>query len=338
MKINMNEWKNSILNSTQRQAILIMTYPGLHLIGKTVFDMVTQGEIQQQCIKVLKNRYPQNACSTLIMDLSVEAEVFGSELNFSTDEIPTVSKRLIESFEEIENIKIPENVGTHRTTQHIKAAKLTSESITDQPVLGGVIGPYSFAGRLFDMTEMMTGILIAPDGANQLLQICTNYIIKYAQAFKEAGCNGIIIAEPAAGLLAEDQCAEFSSQYVKQIVDKVQDENFMVILHNCGNTVSLVDTMVSTGCGGLHFGNAVNMLDILPQVPSDILVMGNLDPARLIKNGTPETIRLKTLELLNNTAQYQNFILSTGCDVPPGTKLENIDAIFEALNEFNTNI
>jgi len=334
----MTDWKTSIFNSKQRKAILIMTYPGLHLIGKTVFDMVTQGEVQYQCIKALADKYPQNACSTLIMDLSVESEVFGSTINFSADEIPTVSKRLVESFEEVENIKVPEKSGTHRTAEHIKAAKHTCESITDRPVLGGVIGPYSFAGRLFDMTEMMTAILIDPEGANKLLQICTNYIIKYAQAFKEAGCNGIIIAEPAAGLLAEDQCAEFSSQYVKQIVDKVQDDSFMVILHNCGNTVSLVNTMVSTGCGGLHFGNAVNMLDILSQVPPDRLVMGNLDPARIIKNGTPETIRLNTLELLNSTAQYKNFILSTGCDLPPGTKLENIDAIFDALTEFNANI
>jgi hypothetical protein len=65
------------------------------------------------------------------------------------------------------------------------------------------------------------------------------------------------------------------------------------------------------------------------------LVFGNLDPVGVIKNGTPETIRIKTLELLNKTASYKNFILSSGCDVPPGTKLENIDALFNALNEYN---
>jgi hypothetical protein len=27
--------------------------------------------------------------------------------------------------------------------------------------------------------------------------------------------------------------------------------------------------------------------------------------------------------------------LSSGCDVPPGTKIENIDALFNALNEYN---
>ena len=65
------------------------------------------------------------------------------------------------------------------------------------------------------------------------------------------------------------------------------------------------------------------------------MVFGNLDPVGIIKNGTPEIIRAETLELLNKTASFKNFVLSSGCDVPPGTKIENIDALFNALNEYN---
>jgi uroporphyrinogen decarboxylase len=270
------------------------------------------------------------------MALYVEAEAFGCEINFSQTEIPTVSKRLIDSFSSLPSLKIPE-IGEGRTCEHLKAAKFAAEKITDRPVLSGIIGPYSLAGRLYDITEMMSAILSKPEGSHELLKVCTDFLKKYAQAFKDAGCNGVVIAEPAAGLLGEEECAAFSSYYVKQIVDHVQDENFIVILHNCGNTVNLVNSMVSTGSIGFHFGNAVDMLDILPQVPSDRLVFGNLDPAGIIKNGTPETIRIKTLELLNKTASYKNFLLSSGCDVPPNTKLENIDALFNALDEYNKN-
>jgi uroporphyrinogen decarboxylase len=95
MKKNMIEWKNSIIASKERKAMPIMTYPGLGIVGKTVLDMVMQGEVQYSCIKALSNRYPTAACATLIMALYVEAEAFGSEINFSQTEIPTVSKRLI---------------------------------------------------------------------------------------------------------------------------------------------------------------------------------------------------------------------------------------------------
>jgi uroporphyrinogen decarboxylase len=330
---NMIEWKNSIIASEEIKAMPIMTYPGLNILGETVLESVTNGEVQYRSIKALKDRYPTVASAT-VMALYVEAEAFGSEINYSQTEIPTVSKRLIYSFDSVASLKIPE-IGEGKTREHLKAAKLTTENISDRPVFGGIIGPYSLAGRLYDITEMMAAILIEPEGAHKLLQVCTDFLKKYAKAFKDAGCNGIIVAEPAAGLLAEKECNEFSSFYVKQIVDHVQDENFIVILHNCGNTVPLVNSMVSTGSAGFHFGNAVDMLDILPYIPSDRLVFGNLDPVGIIKNGTPEIIRAETLELLNKTASFKNFVLSSGCDVPPGTKIENIDALFNALNEYN---
>jgi uroporphyrinogen decarboxylase len=274
------------------------------------------------------------ASATLVMALYVEAEAFGSEISSSQNEIPTVSKRLINSFSSLASMKIPE-IGKGKTCEHLKAAKLATKNITDRPVFGGIIGPYSLAGRLYDITEMMASILFEPKGSHELLKVCTDFLKKYAKAFKDAGCNGVVIAEPAAGLLAGKECNEFSSCYVKQIVDYVQDENFIVILHNCGNTMTLVDSMVSTGSAGFHFGNAVDMVEILPQVPSGRLVFGNLDPAGVIKDGTPEIIRTETLELLNKTASFKNFVLSSGCDIPPGTKLENIDALFNALNEYN---
>jgi len=334
MKMNMTEWKNSILAHPEKIAVPVMTYPGLQLIGKSVMDMVTIGEVQYHCVKALSAKYPAIGATTLIMDLSVEAEAFGSFINFSENEIPTVSKRLIDSFEQVVNLKIPA-IGDGRTKSHLTAARLAADNTTALPVFGGIIGPYSLAGRLYDITEMMTAILIEPEGAHDLLNICTSFLKEYALAFKKAGCNGIVIAEPAAGLLADYQCEEFSSRYVKQIVDFVQDDNFIVVLHNCGNTVSLVESMLGTGAAGFHFGNAVDMCEILPQVPSNRLVFGNLDPAGVIKNGSPEIIKVKTKELLTRTSQYNNFVISSGCDIPPGTKIENIDAFFEAIAEYN---
>lgn len=330
----MTEWIKSIIESEERKTMPIMTYPGLKILNRTVLDMVTDGEVQYECLKVLSERYPAIASATMMMALYVEAEAFGCEIVYRQDEIPTVSKRVIESLDSVASLRIPQ-VGEGRTLEHLKSAKLAAKNITDRPVFGGIIGPYSLAGRLYDITKMMSAILDESEGSHQLLKVCTEFLKNYARAFKDAGCNGIIIAEPAAGLLAEKECHEFSSYYVRQIVDHVQDENFITILHNCGNTVDMVDSMVSTRCAGFHFGNAVNMQDILPQVPPDRLVFGNLDPAGVIKNSTPDEVRAKTFELLHQTVLFKNFVLSSGCDVPPGTNPENIDAIFEALNEYN---
>ena len=145
---------------------------------------------------------------------------------------------------------------------------------------------------------------------------------------KRPVANGIFLAEPTAGLVSPGQCEEFSSQYVKKLVDAVQDDTFFIILHNCGRAKKQVVSMVGTGAKGYHFGNAVDMNDILPQVPAEYLVFGNIDPATVLTQGTTEMIRKETLALLEDMKPYPNFILSTGCDLAPGVAIEKSGCLF----------
>lgn len=176
---------------------------------------------------------------------------------------------------------------------------------------------------------------IDPDTTHVLLAKCTAFITQYCQAYKERGTNGILIAEPAAGLLSNDACREFSSVYVKQIIDSVQDDDFLVILHNCGNTGHCTEAMVHTGAAGYHFGNRIDMIDALNGCPKDVLVIGNLDPVSLFKMANTREVYNQTMALLNETRMYPNFIISSGCDIPPQTPVANLDSFYKALADYN---
>lgn len=336
MKRNMKKWMYNLLSSQDIKAMPIISFPGAELKSMNVLDVASKGKNQYESIKALSDIYPSIANVTC-MDLSVEAEAFGCEIRFTDIEVPTVIKGVINDVEDVKGLTIP-NVGDGRTGEYIKAAELAASNIKDRPTFAGMIGPYSLSGRLYDMTEIMTAIMTDPDEMHDLLQRCTKFLIAYANAFKTAGANGIIIAEPAAGLLSPQLCQEFSSEYVKEIVDAVQDEYFMVILHNCGKTEKLVDSLVSTGAMGLHFGNAVDMTKIMPQIPWGRLAMGNIDPVSVLRYGSVDDVIQKTEELLWKAAIYKNFVLSTGCDVPFGSPQSNIQAFYDALEKFNHSI
>ncbi|HEX2946167.1 MAG TPA: uroporphyrinogen decarboxylase family protein [Clostridia bacterium] len=333
MKSDMRKWINEIAESAERLAMPIMTYPGLELINKTVSDIIGNGDDQFLCMQALANKYPSIAAAT-VMDLSVEAEVFGSSIRFSTTEVPTVTGNIVDGADSARKLSVPE-IGEGRTYIYIKAAELAARNISDRPVFGGEIGPFSLACRLFDMTELMVLLYDEPETVHTVLEKAASFLVEYAKAFKNAGANGIIIAEPAAGLLSPEHCTEFSSTYVKRIVDAVQDRHFIVILHNCGNTAKLVPSLLSAGAWGLHFGNAVDMSDILPQIPKDRIAFGNISPAAVFRHGTVEDVRHETMRLLEKTSQYGNFVISSGCDIPPGTPVGNIDAFFDSLRKYN---
>ena len=105
--------------------------------------------------------------------------------------------------------------------------------------------------------------------------------------------------------------------------------------HNCGPSVSKApEAVAAVGAAAYHFGNASDMAEMLELMPPDVLVMGNVDPAGEIRNGTPESVREATLALMAACADHPNFVPSTGCDVPPMSPWENIDAFFAAVDEF----
>jgi uroporphyrinogen decarboxylase len=329
---NMKSWAREIIAAPTRHAIPVMTHPGVEFIGKSVFDVVTDGQIHFEALKAVNDHYP-SAAATTVMDLTVEAEAFGAPVHFSPEEIPAVTGSVVSNREEIEALQIPD-LSLKRLPEYLKASRLAARNI-DKPVFSGCIGPFSLAGRLFDMTEIMTTCYLDPDLVHLLLQKCTDFLLTWVQALKATGTSGVVMAEPAAGLLDGDFCAEFSSRYVKQIVDNVQDDHFLLILHNCGNTGQCTEAMLATGAAGLHFGNAIDMKPALEQCPRNILVMGNIDPVRQFKMASPEELYQITSDLLEKTKAYPNFILSSGCDTPPGTPLANIDAFYRALGDFN---
>lgn len=332
MKICMKEWMADIIRSNQRIAIPVMTHPGIELTHHTVKEAVTNGAVHYEAVRALAEKYSFSAAS-VIMDLTVEAEAFGAQIEFPENDIPNVIGRLVSNSEEIDALSVP-SLSAGRLPEYIEANRLIAAHV-NKPVFAGCIGPYSLAGRLYDMSEIMMAVFINPEEIKHLLEKCTEFIIRYCEALKNAGANAVLIAEPAAGLLSNDVCQEFSSVYIKKIVECVQDDYFSVILHNCGNVGQCTDAMLYTQAAGYHFGNSINMCETLEKCPSEVWVMGNIDPVSVMKMGTPELVYEETLRLLRLTEKYPNFILSTGCDVPVGVPLNNIDMFSKALCDFN---
>jgi len=132
-------------------------------------------------------------------------------------------------------------------------------------------------------------------------------------------------------------CRDFSSNYIKEICEKVKDENFIVCYHNCGNTVPLAESIIDIDADIYHFGNAIDIEEMLKVIPKDKLVMGNIDPAGEFMNGSKDSISKEIVDLLNKCNKYDNFIISSGCDIPPSSKWENIMLYFETVKNFYNN-
>ena len=335
-RYNMKQWISQLLHAEKKTALPILAFPGAALMGISVKELVCNSELQAEGMEMIAKR-TKAAASVSFMDLSVEAECFGAAVRFSDHEVPAVTGRLIHDMNEAQMLKIPDTGGA-RTGIYLDAVAKAVRRIKDRPVLAGMIGPYSLAARLLDVTQIMMDCYDDPDMVHLVLEKVTAFLIAYAKAYKASGAHGIMMAEPVAGLLSPKLEARFSAPYVKQIVDAVQDDSFIVIYHNCGdNTPVQLPSILSTGAAAYHFGNRVDLRAMLEKIPSHIPVLGNLDPAGVLRFGTPLDVQTETRALLENCGSYGNFVVSSGCDIPPLTPWENVEAFFAAVEEYYAN-
>lgn len=330
MKYNMKAWAAELAES--RRPLPLLSFPSAQLIGQSVYAITHDAGVQTEGILAVAQR-TQAAAAVCMMDLSVEAEAFGCTLAASAHEVPTVTEILVTDEDEANALEIPA-VGAGRTALYVKAAADAKAQIQDRPVLSGMIGPFSLAGRLMDVTEALMACIADPDFVLAVLGKVTPFLIDYAKAYKDAGVDGIVMAEPLAGLLSPAQEKEFSAPFVKAIIDAVQDDSFIVIYHNCGaNVVHMADSLAQNGAAAYHFGDAIDICDMLAGMPSDRPICGNVSPVNQFLNGTPKSMAEAVRSLRRSCAPYPNFVLSSGCDIPPACSWENIDAFFAAAKE-----
>jgi uroporphyrinogen decarboxylase len=200
-------------------------------------------------------------------------------------------------------------------------------------VLGGCIGPFSLAARLVGVSEAMEMTVTEPDVIHLLLEKSAAFLTNYLRAFRQAGADGVIMAEPAAGLLSPRSMSQFSSAYLKSIDAALGDDRFAIILHNCAAKLLHLPAVLESGLKTFHFGAPMDIAAALEKVPAEVVLCGNLDPTSVFVQLPPDEIRSRVTTLLAAAAAHCNFVLSSGCDVPPTASLASLDAFYDAVKQ-----
>jgi len=320
---------NLIRTSPSPVPIPLAVYPGIALTGARVIDVVTNPAAQAETQLALHERL-RTPVVISAMDLSAEAEAFGSPARFVDDEIPTVDGRLVDSRHAVDALEVP-TPGERRTRVHLEAVSMMRRGAPDAIVLGNLIGPLTLAARLFGMSETLELTFADKGTLHALIAKTSAFLVEYADAFRSAGAHGAIVAEPVAGLLSPSDLASFSSVYLGRLVDAVDGPGFLVVLHSCSVRVVHLARFFEAGARMFHLGSPVDMPTALAKAAEGVVLSGNLDPTAVFFQGTTDEVTRRTDELLDAAAAYPGFAPSSGCDLPPETPLANVEAFCEAV-------
>ncbi len=313
----------------------LMGYPGIELAGTTLYDSLHDSRAQYAAVEALYEKFHPDFVFPF-MDLTVECEALGSPLQYSPEHTPLVAKKIIATYNDLKNLRLPEIGEGNRLHVYVETLELLVKNLPSSVVkCGYILGPLSLTGQLMGTSELALQSVLEPQMVHDLLQFCTEFLQKYLTALLAVKPGAIMILEPTAALFSPQQAEEFSFRYIRQLLAHMGETP--CLLHNCGKIDHLVDAFASLELAGVSIGSCVEAPAIHSRLPEDFLLFGNLDPTRVFLQGEQADVQRETEKLLNAMKGKENFILSSGCDLPPGVSLSQIATFMETGRRFPWN-
>jgi len=304
----------------------LMGLPGIALSKTTIKNNFENADVQFASLRLLYERYHPAAMFTM-MDLSVEAEACGIEIMKPENRTFSVRNHPIKKIGDLRNLINPDSLVEGRMPVALKVVQQMSKHF-DCPNIAYVIGPFTLSCLLAGASYTIRSVLKDKDFLAHLLQFSKKVIYRFAEALADSGANIICILEPSAGALSPQQFRANSALYIKEIVDGLA---VPVILHICGDTSVLIDEMLGTGCRGISIDSQVSVEHALEKMPKDIYLFGNIDPVNILAYGDIPEIDTAVVQLKEIASKRENYVISSGCDLPIDTKLANLDHFFECF-------
>jgi len=313
-----------VRQSDRRLVVPFAGFTGAKLTGSTIKQNEFNAELQYRSLYKLAELVQPDVVFT-IMDLSVEGGALGLPVRFPLQESASVEFHPVREVADLEQYKVIDPLGDCRVWVFLETMRRLAKRVSI-PKGGYVIGPFTLAGLMMGANQVALDTIDRPNVVHAVVNFAEQIIIDYATALVEAGADMIALLEPTASFLSPQTFRDFAGRSIGQIFHHV---DATTILHVCGNTTNLAEEMAATGAHALSLDATVDLAEVARRVPGDCVVMGNIDPVRILRNGTPDDVRSAVRDLSRHMEPFENFVIATACDLPPETPLENLIAFVD---------
>jgi len=269
-----------------------------------------------------------------ISDPYREAADFGAHIVFPDDGLPICTEPRLQDASQLATLPRPDPLAAgSRMRDRVDAIRLFHQGVGGViPVQGWVEGALAEAADLRGVSALMYDLYDRPEWVETLLERVVETAIAFAIAQVEAGATIIGLGDAIASQVSPVAYRRFALPYEQRIFDAVRAAGAIPRLHICGNTTRLVRDMAQSGAQIIDLDWQVDLAAAratVDEIDPSIPLCGNFDPVAVLYEGTPDDV-CQAVEACR-TAGGDNWLAMPGCEVPRGTRDENVLAMRDAL-------
>jgi uroporphyrinogen decarboxylase len=294
-------------------------------------DYVRDGELLARCqIKALAH-YSYDSVFAL-MDTSVEAEAVGSRLCYRAHMYPFVEQYALADAKTVDSLALPDPLRSGRMPELLNAARILRRELGNEVlIVGCVAGPMTLAMQMMGPEKALFLAADEPASFARVLDFAAEVVISFGLAQVEAGAHLPIVFDPSASpaVIPPAFFREFELPRLKRLFSAFKSGGALANwLHIAGPADTIFPYYPEAGVDIANFDYCIDSLrarKILPRTCLD----GNIKPLSFV-DAAPGDIAAESARLLELFDSGGGFILSSGCEIPPESKPENVAAMVSA--------
>lgn len=228
---------------------------------------------------------------------------------------------------------------------HIRAEALVYGG--EYAILGGDWSPFWHdAIDLFGMEELCVRMYEAPATVEAVMQHLVDYYAEASRRVFDAAADVIDIffvgndfGSQTGPLVSVALFRRFLLPPMQRLIDLGHHYGLPVMLHCCGGVAPLLPSLIEVGLDAFHAvqpsARGMDLATLKREFGADLVFNGAIDSHHVLITCTPETVRMRTREVLDIMAPGGGYIAGASHDtILPETPLENVLAMCDTVREY----
>ncbi len=214
-------------------------------------------------------------------------------------------------------------------------------------ILGGDWSPFWHdAIDLLGMENLFIKMYSEPDVVEAVIQHIVDYYVAVSQRIFDAAAEALDIffigndfGTQTGPLMGQQQFKRFIQPHLQRLADLGHAYRLKVQLHCCGGIAPLIPLLIEANIDGYHAVQAscrgMDLKKLKADFGDKILFNGAIDSHHVVIEGTPESVRRQTREVLEIMMPGGGYVAGASHDtILEETPVENVVAMFDAIHEF----
>lgn len=262
------------------------------------------------------------------------AEAMGAKVGYPDYGISYLIEPAINCVDAIESLKVVDPLKDGNLPTLLEAIRLTRDALEDEvDVSAAMSGPFSVAASVVGTENLLKWMIKYPKKVHTLMDIVAESNNRYIEEVAKLGVS-IGFADPVSStsLISPKQFREFSLPALKRNINKIKEKTGGApAIHICGKSKELWEDVVNAGISNFSIDNAEDLEEAKNIMGDRVVITGNVPPVDVVYRGNKEAIFKSVKECIKKGHDSKKgYILSTGCQIPMHTPIENIEMFMEA--------